>query len=711
MSRRSLGASRGLIAGLLLGVASHAHAASLEGRVVDSAGNGVAGAEVRVWQQAPGPDDNGITIQNVMFGDAEFVRTDADGRFQTPDVLAGDAFARVVVEQEGMLAARGEWIEVGKNGVTVCPDIIARRLVEVAGRVVDRQQRPVAEVTVFNSGDGNQRVETMSDAAGRFVLKGVPDGRIFLFAEKPGYRFTGMLWGEADGVPRFALSRIDEHIEPLRTLPPLLSRDEELALAHRLLQPYLAEVQESGAESSGYAALSLLAVLDPMEAFERAEAFHLQGQRRGHVQRLIVESCLRRGDIKPDDLQAIIESTEDEASIAYQYTVAAATVADRQRRLAWLDRASLHARNIEEPAARVSALAFVAEGLFAADDATAANTIVAECEQTALALPNSGFSASARAPLAFALAREKPRQAVDWLEGIKDVYYELFCGQLAIRLLSREPDLAEEIWVRAIERSRQGHDNVIAWWRYPQTPDFCYLMAGIDHERAERLARGSEIEFLRLRGLAAVAEAVRETDISNARKIVTSIVRDELSRLPAGVEPSDLQRLPPFNAAWMLPIVERLDPELGRECLWRALALKLPRRRRDHLNDEYAEWDGLAEMLARYDRGIARFLLEPNVARLPALSRASISARKSQHDLNVLGARGMIIYVTGTAAHIDPKWAGELVLSLPESSGESRFSPRNEAIESVVRTFSLAGDDRWTSPNAGSARFWHPPQK
>lgn len=385
MSRGSWGALRFLIAGLLLGVALHAHAASLKGRVVDSAAKGVASAEVRVWQKAPGPD-NQIANQLVTFGDAEFVRTGADGRFQTPETLAGDAFARVVVEKEGILAARCEWIEIEKDGDTASPDIVVRRLVEVAGSVADRQQRPVAEVTVFNSGDGHERVETVSDAAGRFVLKGVPDGRIFLFAEKSGYRFTGMLWEMADGEPSFTLSRVDERVEPLRTLPPLLSRAEELALAHRFLDPYLAEVQESGTESSRYVALLALAGIDPIEAFERAEAFHLQTQQyRGYVQRSIVEAFVRRSDVKPHDLQAIIESTEDEALIPYQYTVAAAQLADHRRRLAWLDRASLYARAIEEPAARVSALAFVAEGLAAAGDAAAANLLVAEAEPTALA--------------------------------------------------------------------------------------------------------------------------------------------------------------------------------------------------------------------------------------------------------------------------------------------------------------------------------------
>lgn len=166
----------------------------------------------------------------------------------------------------------------------------------------------------------------------------------------------------------------------------------------------------------------------------------------------------------------------------------------------------------------------------------------------------------------------------------------------------------------------------------------------------------------------------------------------------------------PVTAAWLLPIAERVAPELARECFWRALAMRSPRPIRDDLDDklQIGEFD-LIKKLARYDCGVAQFLLQPSLARLPEWSRAAVSDNNSPAGLAVgRDARWMIRYVMYTAAHVSPAWSADLMASLRNESATSR-SPRNEAMLSIVQTLSLAGDDRWTRDDGRSAGFWSPP--
>lgn len=221
-----------------LAVLPAASAAVITGRVVDGDGRPVADAEVRVWQKLPGPMGQGVADQPIRFAEGDggdVLRTDADGRFETPDVVVPDAFARVFVDAEGMLTARGDWIEIRQETSPHQVRLVMRRLRILAGQVLDRQQRPLEGVTVFNAGDVPERLETQSDGDGKFMLPGVPEGSVFLFAEKPGYRFTGKLLAD-DRDAAITLSRLDEPIEPLKTLPPLLPHEQEIALARGVIE-------------------------------------------------------------------------------------------------------------------------------------------------------------------------------------------------------------------------------------------------------------------------------------------------------------------------------------------------------------------------------------------------------------------------------------------------------------------------------------------
>ena len=63
----------------------------------------------------------------------------------------------------------------------------------VEGHVVDQQGRPVADATVFHTGNATPRTEVKTDAQGHFRLDGLPEGKPPIFVTHPAYHFHGQL--------------------------------------------------------------------------------------------------------------------------------------------------------------------------------------------------------------------------------------------------------------------------------------------------------------------------------------------------------------------------------------------------------------------------------------------------------------------------------------------------------------------------------------
>ena len=171
--------------------ASGPAAAVVKGRVVDSAGRPLAGAEVRIWRKKKVPDGTAPN-EPVTFGDLDVLHTDDAGRFTSPDVFKPTIPVRLIAQADGMLAGRSGWV-LPEKPITAVDAIVLRRLRSVRGRVVHSNGAGVEGATVFNSGDGHVVVRSQTDVSGRFELKSVPEGEIFLFAEKRDYRFAGMV--------------------------------------------------------------------------------------------------------------------------------------------------------------------------------------------------------------------------------------------------------------------------------------------------------------------------------------------------------------------------------------------------------------------------------------------------------------------------------------------------------------------------------------
>ncbi|HJT32698.1 MAG TPA: hypothetical protein VJ783_11710, partial [Pirellulales bacterium] len=521
------------------------------------------------------------------------------------------------------------------------------------------------------------------------------------FAEKPGYRFTGTLVA-VNRDASLTLARIDEPIDPLRTLPPRLPYEEELAMVRELVERAYEAARSGSLEQKRWVLLAL-AQLDPVGTFDRAEALGIQGKRwRKVVDNECTMLCIAgRGDLSRDNLRSFIELSDDHASVASNFCDAASRMGDekRARRLEWLGEALLHARSVDGAFQRAKALARVAEGFALADERQRAAEIVAEAEKVAEPLRIKGLGAAfLYEALASAQACLTLRRALEWLERIGEArVYQRKAGELAVRLSPEHPDDALAIWQSAHERAalRKPVDFDLHGWEMVNIADLCFRLTAIDRARAERLARDESFGPTRMRGLGGVALALSQTDAKAGRQLLASVVRDELPRLPSGEAEIPRLEAPPITAAWLLPIAERIDPELARECFWRSLALRRPRSGREDFDDLGEEPDTeLAKMLARYDREVARALLEPMAARLQQIAAPLATLLNARHAIAVRNSsHRKVRYTLLAAALVDSRWAVEQIAILPRGADQWTADWPLHCLASVV---SPPYDERWT---------------
>ena len=166
--------------------------ARISGRVLDPTGVPKAGASIAMIY---------LDISRVLFsadGRAEAILSDAEGRFELEHVAAG----RVAVVAAADDVAPSNIVELAVVDGGVYDDLVLElgQGRTVTGTVVDDQDQPVAdaevEVRPFERPNDPQfmkmmlkvrRVATTTDAAGKFVVKGMTGEQLVIQASKPGY--------------------------------------------------------------------------------------------------------------------------------------------------------------------------------------------------------------------------------------------------------------------------------------------------------------------------------------------------------------------------------------------------------------------------------------------------------------------------------------------------------------------------------------------
>ncbi|MBX6314252.1 MAG: carboxypeptidase regulatory-like domain-containing protein [Isosphaeraceae bacterium] len=662
------------------------HAIALEGRVVGPESQPLAGASVRIAARKRGAEDFEVELTHFITFDDEGrqrLRTDADGRFRTPRRLRPDLEYRAEVEADGYALAYTEWLLPAK--AKTFPDIVLSPIAPtrtVEGRIADAQGQPIAGAIVFQSGDGPLRTRTTTDAAGRFHLPGVFREPAYLFVQGDGLRFEGHRIDAGDGPVVVPVQRTDDPPgPPLRTLPPVLARDEEKALARRLIEGEMGPLTAKEVTREMFALMRIVARIDPARALELADQGALPGPSYNDSLRL--EVALGLLGESPDEAAAIAETAKTPWRRSYFYCLVsdATPKADRARKLEWLDKALLHARAEPSPAERLEALGWVGYRLIDLGETERGTQVLREGQRLAESLPKfdadnrKSHAAHMRVRGWFAakLARIDTKAAFELAEGFSAPYDDWYIGGVALGLSERDPEGAE----RALRMMHHGGRRDLI------TERVAGRMALKDRARARRLAETLTDPKDRALALGMMADHLADADPKAAAALI-----DEAFDLLLTLAEQGRDKALTFTdstcsvAAGMLPTAERVDPALLRRCFWKTMALRPSRPAGGDPDGRYEDLIArLALSLARYDRAVGRQVLEPAARQVRSLTDASRSFR------------GQTLFAAATV--IDPTWAVALADALPDDTPGADLRPKALARRTIAEVLAHGGRERW----------------
>jgi protocatechuate 3,4-dioxygenase beta subunit len=666
------------------------HAVALSGRVVDPEGNPVAGAVVRLGSGTLGPNNIRREGGRVAFDDdgRDVLITGPDGRFETGRILRPDLEYRAEVEAEGRVAARTAWIDPVET--PAFPDVALAPVTPtraVAGRAADADGRPIAGATILQSGDGPRRTRAVTDEAGRFRLPGVVREPAFLFVEGPGLRFGGHRIAAGEDAVELKLPRIgDPPGRDLHTLPPLLPRDREKALALKLLGPEVERLARKEVTADTYVLQEIVPRIDPARCLELAEKDAV-----ADADRVRINVALALLEESPEEAAAVAETIKAPWLRAeFDRKASDATPdSDRARKLDWLDRALVQARAEPTPVARLGALGLIGVRLLDLGAVERGTAVLREGQALAETLPKAGETtrpapgASARAQFAVRLARIDAAAALDLARGFPAPREDNLLGGIALALADGDP--AESERVLGLVKNPYA--------RASRTERIVGRMAAKDRARARRLADALEQPIPRARALGAMARGLAGTDPRAAATRIDEAL-DLLEALTrAGRDPAGAYQDAASTAAAFLPVIERLgDPARLERSFWRAVALRPPRPEEGDPHGLYEEKiASLAIGLSRYDRGVARQVLEPVARRAGSLG----------------DPRGRLAAPTlfEAAALIDPAWAVALVDALPDDTPGAEARPKALARWAIATVLAHGGPRWWVQVDRYLGQF------
>ena len=631
---------------------SERQATPLEGRVLNADGQGVAGAKIELWTQWQSDDAFQLGYAPFAICGQREITTDAEGRFRTPGSVGREIEIAAFVRAEGYLPARTEWTRGKEGDAPRFADLKLTRLRTISGRVIDRQRRPLAGVRVFQAGDGVERTEALSGADGRYELSGVSEGEAFLFAECSGFRFHGQAIASRAKQAEITLARVDEPPESLPPQPPPMSRKGEWKLVRDVYWPYFERAIADRKQESQRLAAAGLARLDPGDALQyldNASLPGLDGDQRDYLRGVAAKGLFHQA---PDEALAVAESIydADRRLRAYIDLAGASSASQRELKRRLLEETLLGCQATGNASLRALWLHCAADGLLDLGDGARAREILKEAQALAASLPQAGDGGSTRGYVAEVLARVDLPAAIELMHEIgEDRVRDRTFGRMAFRLAAAQPGEAERLLERIDDRYRLDE------WLAPN----CWRMAAVDPVRARKLVDRMASPYLKAHALGLMARSRSASDRSQARLWLDEAFETLDGIIAAGEERLSGRHNAAMIAGALIEAAEQIDPRLVPEYFWRAVACRRSHSAAEQDHVQFAT-ASLALFLARYDRGVARRLVEPII------------------DVQLRGAETLPRAMAWTAVcRIDPRWACELLAALPPEdpqAGRTFFS-------------------------------------
>ncbi len=510
---------------------------------------------------------------------------------------------------------------------------------------------------------------------GRFRLPGVYREPAFVFVEQDGLAFEGHRIGAGEESVELRVRRDGDRVGlPLHTLPPVLSREEEKALARRLIGTHLSVLTgETGNEA--YAMARALPRVDFERAWELVENHAVPHPAYDEILHLECARALAATSLQEAATIAETLKTPYMRSSFYRLASDALPKADRARRLDLLEKALVHARAETQVVRKLDELGMIGYRLLELGATERGTLVLREGQRLAESLPKpvagqrGPGNAQGRGRFAPKLARIDAPAALALAEGFSEPRNNWFEGGVALALADRDPAGSERAFGRLTNKRLRDTMVVRAAGR----------MVVLDRERARRLIETLDRPSDQALALGAMAEFLAGTDPKATVMLVDEAYRrlEKLSREGGDQPRSDACVI----AAHLLPTAERLDPELLRRGFWRAVALRPPRPAGGDPTGRYEDCRAPGRRPARYDRDVARQVLEPAAARARSLV---------EHDR---GQRGHNLFAA--AAAIDPNWAVALADRLPDDRPAAPLHPKATIRRVIADVLAYDGPERW----------------
>jgi len=621
----------------------------LTGHVRNRSRKPVVGQAVEVWSKG----GSWLPPNPVGFKNGPLL-TALDGSFRTPDNLLVGSQYRVAVRAPGFEPILSRWIAIGEQPRVMLP-LIQMPLRTLSGRVVDRQGKPLANVEVFQSGDGPERTRTKTDRDGRFALGGFRQGPVFLFTRGDGFRFFGRLVNPSDEGIVVELTRTRERpAQEMRMLPEPIPLEESRALARRLIEPYWEAAVAQKNQRAAYLALLRLAEADPLGVLRKLEEEDILSPMLIPSIKSVAARALARSDLsRAQEVAEAIESPRVRS--ATLVAVADALPAEeRDRKLALLARAALH---VKEANSQYQG-AEVAERWYELGEKDKAKALFAASVRLGKDVPLLRGRFAARLahvdlPAALAIAKEI---SLAQRNSATTVYWNI-----ALRLARDNPAEAERV-LRMV----------------PQTPGRLWLlpsiaseMAATDPARARRLVDEAQRYYDNPQSYLFLALGLKRRDPAAADEAFWKAIGGIDRLMKEGVEYSAMHG----GRGVLLPLVEQIDPALVPELFWRTVATRPPIGNPRTLFHESPIQ--LSILLGWYNREVAAALFEP------------VRTQIEQTDDQEL-AEGGNMFLDWSV--FDPRAAVARLEQVPIAAD---LESANFARERVGEMLGLSYEDRW----------------
>lgn len=487
---------------------------SVTAKLLDQDESPVADAKVAVqpdwnaYYESIGPDALEEAPPDLSL---ESAQPDADGVVRITGLEPGWTYSLLIFAPGSFAVTSDSWKVEG--GVTHDLGVIRieRPRGEVSGVIVDGAGAPISGAKVVDLLDAPQRLEATTDEAGRFTIKGLIEGEVFLLVEAPGAAIAGapVKTGTADLRVTLCPRPVGAMGAPPGPVQPAQSREEREKLTRDLLvwaveqMPAATEAEEQpgmGAEPL----LSLLARIDPTMAFQ------LAAEKGVPDAGLKSEVGLAHLEDDFDEALGLIREGLEPSYAAYTLLGEARSRAQSNPQLAArcaeaaLDMVPLLADATTQISTKAECAALLRES-----DPERAARLLAEAQADAEKLGTEDQQASARVEVAKALAASDPEEALGLIEPLKTppapeegevtpepgavsyAYREAITG-IACRIAGTDPDRALEL-IKSLPAEEYGNPNqslalVLGFFPRDQFDRALELANGIETPQARALA-------------------------------------------------------------------------------------------------------------------------------------------------------------------------------------------------------------------------------